>query len=81
LDRIGLDRAQVDALRRRTFGDEHGTLNSSLRDNLETDRNVEYVWFSAGGTVCLEWGKIYRLSFDSTGRLGAWKSGDWWDGC
>jgi hypothetical protein len=79
---VGIHRAQIDTLRRRTFGSTGGTLNSTLHDNLDSgSSNVEHVWYSSGASLCENWGTLYRLVFDTQGRLQAWDSGFWWDGC
>ncbi|HEV3157632.1 MAG TPA: hypothetical protein VGZ00_09840 [Candidatus Baltobacteraceae bacterium] len=78
---VGMTADQVETLRKQTFGDDTGTLNSTLKDNYY-DKNVSRVWYMGGGMFCLTWGPIYRLEYDPSGvHLKAWKRGDWFDGC
>ena len=79
---VGMNRGQVEDLRRKTFGSSIGTLNSTLNDaQINNDKDVEHVWYTSGGTFCLAWGKLYQLTFDSQGLLRDWKHGTWLDGC
>ena len=77
---VGMNRRQVEDLRRKTFGSPIGTFNSAFVAQSD-NKDVEHVWYTSEGTFCYEWGKIYQLTFDSQGLLIKWKQATWYDGC
>jgi hypothetical protein len=62
----GMTRDQVDALRRSTLGTDDGT-----------DQGVTSYRYTTGGSLCVVWGKRYKLTFDASDKLDAWKLDEW----
>jgi|HubBroStandDraft_1064217.scaffolds.fasta_scaffold05943_7 hypothetical protein len=78
----GMSRADVDALRRRTFGSAFGSLGGAADlPNLAPSSSVQYVWYTLGVAPCVEWGQVYQLRYDGAGRLQSWQNSGWGDGC
>jgi hypothetical protein len=78
----GMARADVDALRRRTFGSAFGSLGGAADlPNLAPSSSVQYVWYTLGVAPCVEWGQVYQLRYDGAGRLQSWQNSGWGDGC